>query len=118
VDSTLSLTQNGIYHAVLSTVLGGGNLSAYNGYTSNMPGSTGFLVGQNKIVIGLFPTAANSPMDVSMPLSSQAQSITLFDADGRPVQNNSSQSGGILTVYATTGPTLPLPPAYLLNIQF
>lgn len=113
--SALTLAQNGIYHAVLSTVLGGGYLSAYNGYTSTVPG-LGFLVGQNKIAIGLFPTVPNTPMELSIPLSSQARSVTLINADGSSVFESSSQSGGILTVYATTGSTLP--PAYLLSIQF
>jgi hypothetical protein len=125
------LSPQGAYHAVLANVLGGGTLGAYSNYTSNFPaypalnGSVGFTVGRNRIVVAVFPSSANSSIDISVPLTAQARSVTFTDASGKCVftdasgkcvPNFYSQSGGVLNVTGNLG--APLSTAYLLNIQF
>jgi hypothetical protein len=67
-------------------------LAAYRGYKSNLPsypaanGSVGFTIGQHQIVIALFPTNGNQPMNISVP-STPAGSVTFINATGDPVQN-------------------------------
>jgi hypothetical protein len=118
----LTLTQNGTYHAVLASVLNGGNLGTFSNYSSNLPkypatnGSVGFLVGQNQIVIAFFPTIANFTMNVNVTLSAPTRSVAFIDALGNSVLNGYSQGGGVLAVSGNSGSSLS--PAYLLTIQF
>jgi hypothetical protein len=118
----LSILRRGSYHAVLNQFLGGGTLAAFSGYRSNLPsypaanGSVGFTVGQHQIVIAVFPTNGNQPMNISVPLSTPASSVTFIDIAGNPVQNfKYSQSGGVLNATGNSGS--PVSQAYLLSIQ-
>jgi hypothetical protein len=107
---------------VLASALGGRNLSAYSEFTSNLPsypavnGSIGFQVGQDQIVIALFPTSANFTMDVDVTLSPPARSVTFVDALGNSVLSGYSQGGGVLAVSGNSGSSLS--PAYLVSVQF
>jgi len=116
------LKPRGTYHTVLHELFGGGALAAYSHYKTNLPsypaanGSVGFTVGQHQIVIALFPTNGNQPMNIGVPLSTPASSVTFINATGDPVQNfRYTQDGGVLNATGNSGSSLSL--AYLLSIN-
>jgi hypothetical protein len=113
----------GTYHAVLFQLFDGGTLGAYSNYKSNLPsypaanGSVGFTVGQRQIVIALFPANGNQPMNISVPLSTPARSVTFTNATGDSVQNfKYTQDGGVLNATGNSGSSLSL--AYLLSVKY
>ena len=117
------LKPRGTYHVVLHELFGGGTLAAHSNYKSNLPsypaanGSVGFTVDQHQIVIAVFPTNGNQPMNISLPLSTPARSVTFITASGDPVQNfRYTQDGGVLNATGNSGSSLSL--AYLLSIKY
>jgi hypothetical protein len=108
---------------VLHELFGGGTLAAYSNYKSNLTsypasnGSVGFTVDQHQIVIAVFPTNGNQPMNISLPLSTPARSVTFITASGDPVQNfKYTQGGGELNATGNSGSSLSL--AYLLSVKY
>ena len=117
------LKPRGTYHVVLHELFGGGTLAAYSNYKGNLPsypaasGSVGFTVDQHQIVIAVFPTNVNQPMNISLPLSTPARSVTFITASGDPVQNfRYTQDRGVLNATGNSGSSLSL--AYLLSIKY
>jgi hypothetical protein len=113
----------GTYHAVLNELLGGETLAAYSNYKTQLPsspaanGPIGFSVGQHQIVIAVFPTSGNQPMNISVPLSAPVRSVAFINAMGDPVQNfKYTQAGGVLNATGNSGSPVSL--AYLLSIKY